>query len=143
MASRFRLRNVVYLILMAGLVAVVWASYRSFTDTKAPTEKPLSDLLTALDEKQVVLGTFNGDQDRVDWTDIHAHDYQTFYAAGYEATLIDRFHQNQLPIEVIRPGISNIWLTVVLPNAILVVAMGAFLLYVLRRYRSNRPPPVC
>jgi ATP-dependent Zn protease len=141
MVSRLRRRNVVYVIMLAGLVAVVWASYRSFTDAKAPTEKPLSDLLTALDEKQVVHGTFNSDQDSVDWTDIHARDYQTFYAAGYEATLIDRFHENQLPIEVVRPGTSNLWLTVILPNAILFLAIGGFLVYVLRRYRGNRPPP--
>jgi hypothetical protein len=31
--------------MLAGLLAVIWASYRSFTDTKAATEKPLSDLL--------------------------------------------------------------------------------------------------
>jgi len=99
-------------------------------------------LLTALDEKQVVRGTFNSDQDRVDWTDIHAHDYQTFYAAGYEATLIDRFHESQLPTEVIRPSTSNLWLIVILPNAILIVAAGGFLFYVLQRYRGNRPPPV-
>jgi hypothetical protein len=98
MASRFRRRNVVYVVMLAGLLAVVWASYRNFTDTKAPTEKPLSDLLTALDE---------------------------------------------LPIEVIRPSTSNVWLTVVLPNAILFVVVAGFLWYVLRRYRGKQPPPAC
>src|SRR5438874_13545360 len=99
MVSRLRLRNVVYLILLAGLVAVVWASYRGFTDTKSPAQKPLSDLLTARDTKQLVHGSFNRDQDRRDWTDIHAHDHQTFYAPAYEATLSDRFHDSQLPSE--------------------------------------------
>jgi len=141
MVSRLRLRNVVYLILLAGLVAVVWASYRGFTDTKSPTEKPLSDLLTALDNKQVVHGSCTSDQDRVDWTDIHAHNYQTFYAPGYEATLIDKFHENQLPFEVMRPATSDLWLTVILLNAILIVVVAGFLWYVLRRYRGKHPPP--
>jgi ATP-dependent Zn protease len=141
MVSRLRLRNVVYLILLAGLLAVVWASYRGFTDTKSPAERPLSDLLTALDNKQVVHGSFNSDQGSVDWTDIHAHDYQTFYAPGYEATLIDKFHESQLPFEVIRPARSDLWLTVILPNAILFVVVAGFLWYVLRRYRGNHPPP--
>ena len=142
MVLRLRRRNVVYVIMLAGLLAVVWASYRGFTDAKAPTEKPLSDLLTALDEKQVVAGTFESDQDRVDWTDIHAGNYQTFYSAGYEATLIDRFHENQLPIEVIRPATSNLWLTVILPNAILFLVVAGFLWYVLRRFGGKQRPPV-
>jgi len=137
MVSRLRRRNVVYVIMLAGLLAVIWASYRSFTDIKAPAEKPLSELLTALDHKEVVHGTFNADQDRVDWTDIHAHDYQTFYAPGYEATLIDKFHESQLPFEVIRPARSDLWLTVILPNAILLVVVASFLWYVLRRFRDK------
>lgn len=141
MALRFRRRNVVYAIMLAGLLAVVWASYRGVTDAKAPAEKPLSDLLTALDEKQVVDGTFTSDQDRVDWTDTHAHHYQTFYSAGYEATLIDRFHENQLPIVVNRPATSNLWLTVILPNAILFLVVAGFLWYVLRRSRDRQAPP--
>jgi len=103
MASRFRLRNVVYVILLAALVAVIWASYRSFTDSKAPTERPLSDLLTALDDKQVAHGTFNSDHDRVDWTDIRAGEYGTFYPIGYEATLVDKFQQGQVPLTPTRP----------------------------------------
>ena len=67
--------------------------------------------------------------------------YQTFYAPGYEATLIDRFHESQLPFEVIRPARSDLWLTVILPNAILFVVVAGFLWYVLRRYRGNHPPP--
>jgi ATP-dependent Zn protease len=137
MVSRLRRRNVVYVVMLAGLLAVIWASYRSFTDTKAATEKPLSDLLTALDNKQVVHGTFNADQDRVQWTDIHAHDYQTFYAPGYEATLIDKFHESQLAFEVIQPARSDLWLSVILPNVILFVLVAGFLWYMLRRFREK------
>src|SRR5260370_35825046 len=46
-----RHRSVYYLILLAGLLAVIFASYRSFNTAELP-QKPLSDLLTALDQKQ-------------------------------------------------------------------------------------------
>jgi ATP-dependent Zn protease len=140
MASRFRRRNVVYVILLAALVAVIWASYRSFTDSKAPTERPLSDLLTALDDKQVAHGTFNSDQDRVDWTDIRAGEYRTFYPIGYEATLVDKFHQGQMPFTADPPARSDLLLTVILPNAILLVLVAGFLWYMLRRYGGKRRP---
>jgi len=140
MASRFRLRNVVYVILLAALVAVIWASYRSFTDSKAPTERPLSDLLTALDDKQVAHGTFNSDQDRVDWTDIRAGEYRTFYPIGYEATRVDKFQQGQVPFTADPPARSDLLLTVILPNAILLVLVAGFLWYMLRRYGGKRRP---
>jgi ATP-dependent Zn protease len=140
MALRFRRSNVVYLILVAGLFAVIWASYRSFSDTAAPTERPLSDLLTALDNKQVTHGSFNSDQTRVDWTDANPHPYRTFYPTGYESTLVDKFHENQLPFDAQQPSSSNVLLTVILPNAVLFVLIGGFMLYVLRRYRGSHPP---
>jgi ATP-dependent Zn protease len=140
MALRFRRRNLVYLILLAALLAAIWASYRSFNTTSAPTEKPLSDLLTALDQKQVAHGTFNSDQDRVDWTDIQAHEYRTFYPIGYEANLVDKFHEGQFPFSADRPAGSNLLLTVILPNVVLFVVIGGFLWYMLRRYGGRRPP---
>jgi ATP-dependent Zn protease len=140
MASRFRLRNVVYWILLAALLAAIWASYRSYNNTTAPAERPLSDLLTALDNKQVTHGTFNSDQSRIDWTDASAHQYRTFYPTGYESTLVEKFHQNQLPFDAQQPSSSNLLLTVILPNAVLIVLIGGFMLYVLRRYRGSHPP---
>jgi ATP-dependent Zn protease len=143
MALRFRRRNVVYLLLLAGLLAVIWASYRSFTTTPGLAEKPLSDLLTALDEKQVVSGTFNSDQARVDWSDAHSHEYRTFYAIGYEANFVDKFHENQVPFGVEQPSSSDLWLKVILPNAILFVVIAGFIWYVLRRSRRTHQPPIC
>src|SRR2546423_14253136 len=98
MGSRVRLRNVVYLILLAGLLAVIWASYRGFTDTKSPTEKPLSDLLTALDNKQVVHGSFNNDQDRGGLGDTPAHDYQKLFSPRDEGAPVGKVYGNQLPV---------------------------------------------
>src|SRR5260370_32424708 len=85
-----RHRSVYYLILLAGLLAVIFASYRSFNTAELP-QKPLSDLLTALDQKQVVHGTFNSADARVDWTYEQAPGYRTVYPTRYEAALVGKF----------------------------------------------------
>jgi ATP-dependent Zn protease len=133
-----RRRNVYYLILLVALLAIIFASYRS-VNAAAPPQKPLSDLLTALDQKQVVRGTFNSGDDRVDWTDDHAREYRTFYPTGYEATLVNRFYETQASFDA-TPAVSNVLLTVLLPNVILFLVIGGFLWYMLRRYGGKQPP---
>jgi ATP-dependent Zn protease len=133
-----RRRNVFYLIVLAGLLAIIFASYRSFNAAAAP-QKPLSDLLAALDQKQVVHGTFNSGDDRVDWTDDHAREYRTFYPTGYEATLVNRFYESQASFDA-TPAASNVLLTVLLPNVILFLVIGGFLWYTLRRFSGRQPP---
>lgn len=128
-------RNVYYFILLAALLAIIFASYRSFSTAASPTEKSLGDLLTALDNKQVVNGTFNADGDRADWTDNHGNHYRTVYPAGYQ--LVDKFHANGVPITVTSSSASNIWLTVILPNVILFLLIGGFMWYVLRMSRGR------
>ena len=113
MALPFRRRRTIYFVLLAGLLAIIWASYQSFSGTGARAEKPLSDLLTALDDKQVASGVFTTDGDRVDWTDTQGGRYQTLLPAGYSAVLVDRFHQSQLPVDVAQSPGSNVWLAVV------------------------------
>jgi hypothetical protein len=111
-----RRRNVLYAILLAALLAVIVASYQGFKTATALPEKPLSELLTALEPTQVVTGTFDSGDARVDWTDDHGQVYRTFYPTGYEAVLVDRFHQNQLTIVARQSAAANVWLTVVLPT---------------------------
>ena len=137
MASLFRRRRAIYFVLLAGLLAIIWASYQSFNQTAPRAEKPLSDLLTALDEKQVLNGVFTTDGDRVDWTDAQGGRYQTFLPAGYSTVLVDKFHEGQLPVDVAQSPGSNVWLAVVLPNLILLLVIGGFLWYALRRYRPR------
>jgi ATP-dependent Zn protease len=133
-----RHRSVYYLILLAGLLAIIFASYRSFSAAKAP-QKPLSELLTALDQKQVVHGTFNSGDDRVDWTDDRAREYRTFYPTGYEATLVNKFYESQASFEATQPAASNVLLGVLLPNIVLFLVIGGFLWYTLRRYGGKQP----
>ena len=137
MASLFRRRRAIYFVLLAGLLAIIWASYQSFDHTAMRADKPLSDLLTALDEKQVLNGVFTTDGDRVDWTDAEGGRYQTFLPAGYSTVLVDKFHEGQLPVDVAQSPGSSVWLAVVLPNLILLLVIGGFLWYVLRRYRPR------
>jgi len=139
MDSRARRRKVLYPIMLAGLLAIIWASYRSYAGVAgAPAEKPLSDLLTALDEKQVASGTFTNEGDRVDWVDIQGRQYRTFITAGYAATLVDKFHENQLPLGVTQPARSNLLLEVLLPNVILFLVIGGFMWYLLRQTQTNQ-----
>jgi len=135
-----RRRNVLYAILLAALLAVIVAAYQGFQTATAFPQKPLSELLTALDQQQVASGTFDSANERVDWTDNHGQMYRTIYPTGYEAVLVDKFHEDQLPFDAKPSAASNIWLTVVLPNVILILLIGGFLWYVLRRY-SGKPPP--
>lgn len=83
MALRLRRHSILYFVLLAGSLAIIWASYQGFNQTAAPAAKPLSNLLTALDAGQVTSGVFTTDGDRVDWTDKQGGRYRTFLPAGY------------------------------------------------------------
>src|SRR5207237_8959215 len=100
MALPFRRRRTIYFVLLAGLLAIIWASYQSFSGAGARAEKPLSDLLTALDDKQAASGVFKTDGDRVDWTDTQGGRYQTLLPAGYSTGLDDWVRQRQSPVDV-------------------------------------------
>ncbi|TME81465.1 MAG: hypothetical protein E6I43_11945 [Chloroflexi bacterium] len=138
--ERVRRRNVLYAILLAAVLAVIVLALQVVNSASAPPEKPLSDLLTALDQGQVVSGTFDSADERVDWTDPPGQRYRTFYPTGYEAVLVDKFHDAQVRFGATKSAGTNLWLTVVLPNVILLVLIGGFLWYALRRYGSKPQP---
>jgi|GEM_PF-4380354 len=118
-------RRAFYLILMAGLLAIIWASYRSFSVTSVPSEKALGELLSALDSNQVAQGTFNADGNRVDWKDQSGASYRTYYPVGYQ--LVDRFAAHHVSMTVEPSSSSNVFLTVLLPNLILFLVIGRFM----------------
>ena len=138
--ERVRRRNVLYAILLAAVLAVIVLVLQVVNSASAPPDKPLSDLLTALDQGQVVSGTFDSGDDHIDWSDPPGQRYRTFYPTGYEAVLVDKFHEAQVRFGARQTAGSNLWLTVVLPNVILFVVIGGFMWYVLRRYGSKPPP---
>jgi len=121
--------------MLAGLLAVIWASYKSFGAAGSPSEKPLSDLLSALDQKQVASATLNAGGDQVDWTDRGGTQYKTFYPAGYQ--LVDKLQEAQVPMTVTPPSSTNLWLTVLLPNILLFLVIGGFMVYVMKTARRT------
>src|SRR5689334_8991074 len=138
MALRQR-RNTFYFILLAGLLVIIWASYKSFNTTQA-NERPLSDLLTATDAKQVANATFTSEGDRVDWVDTSGAHYRTYLTAGYASRLVDAFHQDRVQMTVTAASSNNLILSVILPNVILFLVIGGFMWYMLRQMkRASRP----
>jgi ATP-dependent Zn protease len=135
-----RRRNLLYAILLAALLAVIVASYQGSKAAKGLPEKPLSDLLTALDQKQVVSGTFDSSDEHVDRTDSHGQQARTFYPTGYEGVLVFKFQEDHVRFGARQSAGSNLLLTVVLPNVILLLLIGGFMWYVLRRYGGKHPP---
>lgn len=139
MALRGQRRNTFYFILFAGLLVIVWASYKSFNTTQV-NERPLSDLLTATDANQVANATFTSAGDRVDWVDTSGTHYRTYLTAGYASTLVDAFHQDRVQMSVTPASSNNLILSVILPNVILFLLIGGFMWYMLRQtQRGSRP----
>lgn len=136
-SQRLRRRNTIYLILLAGLLAITWASYKSFNSVGNP-EKPLSELLTAVDHKQVANATFTTDGDRVDWIDTQGHRYRTLLTGGYVSNLVNILHDDQVPFDVTPSSRNDLLLSVVLPNVILFVVIGGFMWYMLRRSQQQK-----
>src|SRR5256886_15502046 len=97
MALRLRRRSTIYFILLAGLLAIIWASYQSVNQATAPAGKPLGDLLTALDAGQEASGVFTTDGGRVDWVDHHGRRDRTPLPPGYSPTPGGEFHPRRVP----------------------------------------------
>jgi ATP-dependent Zn protease len=133
-----RRRNLLYAILVAALLAIFVASLQAFNSATSPPDRPLSELLTALEQRQVASGTFDSTDERVDWTDNHGQRARTVYPTGYEAVLVDKFQEDHVRFGARSSG-SNLWLTVVLPNVILFLVIGGFMWYVLRRFSGKHP----
>lgn len=132
MALRGQRRNTFYFILFAALLVIVYGTYKSLNSTQA-NERPLSDLLTATDAKQVVSATFTSEGDRVDWVDSSGAHYRTYLTAGYASRLVDAFHQDRVQMSVTPASSNNLILSVILPNVILFLVIGGFMWYMLRQ----------
>jgi ATP-dependent Zn protease len=139
MASQVLRRNAIVLGALGIVIVIVGFWFRSLNSSQLP-EKPLSDLLTALDQGEVASGTFTSNGDRVDWIDAGGHQFRTFLTSSYADVLVDRFHQEHLAIRATPNGSDNLLLSVIVPNLILVLLIGGFLWYALRNIRRLPPP---
>ena len=66
---RGRNRNIFYFILLAGLLAIIWASYKSFNTVAAPSDRSTSEFLQAADSHNIGKATIKSNGTEVAWDD--------------------------------------------------------------------------
>ncbi|TMD39619.1 MAG: ATP-dependent metallopeptidase FtsH/Yme1/Tma family protein [Chloroflexi bacterium] len=130
-----RNRNIFYFVLVAGVLAIIWASYKSFNTATSPTDKSTYDLIQAADNHQVASAVIKGSGTEVDWTDTSGIHYKTTFRDTYqiEAKLLE----DNVHFSTEAPSSSNLLLSVVLPNVILFLVIGGFMWYMLRQTQSG------
>src|SRR6202165_5968171 len=127
---RGRNRNIFYFILLAGLLAIIWASYKSFNSIAAPGDKTTSELIQAADK-----GEIKGNRTEVDWTDSGGQRWKTTFRDTYQ--IETKLLADNVPFSTEAPSSSNLLLSVILPNVILFLVIGGFMLYILRQTQSG------
>ena len=132
---RGRNRNIFYFILLAGLLAIIWASYKSFNNIAAPTDKTTFDLIQAADNKQIKQATIKSSGTEVDCTDTSGNHYKTTFRDTFQ--IETKFVEDNVNFSTEQPSSSNLLLSVVLPNVILFLVIGGFMWYMLRQTQSG------
>src|SRR5438874_3776410 len=131
---RGRNRNIFYFILLAGLLAIIWASYKSFNTVAGPQEKSTFDLIQAADNHQIDHATIKSNGSEVAW-DYQGNHYKTTSRDSFQIETILR--EDKVNFNTEQPSSSNLLLSVVLPNVILFLVIGGFMWYMLRQTQSG------
>src|SRR6266513_433324 len=131
---RGRNRNIFYFILLAGLLAIIWASYKSFNTIAAPQDKTTADLIAAADAHQIDHATIKSNGTEITW-DYQGNHYKTIFRDTFQIEQILR--DDKINSNTAAPSSSNLLLPVILPNVILFVLIGAFMWYMLRQTQSG------
>src|ERR1700694_4853488 len=126
---RGRNRNIFYFILLAGLLAIIWASYKSFNSIAAPGDKTTSELIQAADKGEIKQAVIKGNGTEVDWTDSGGQRWKTTFRDPYQ--IETKLLADNVPFSTEAPSSSNLLLSVILPNVILFLVIGGFMLYIL------------
>src|ERR1700719_379989 len=132
---RGRNRNIFYFILLAGLLAIIWASYKSFNTIAAPTDKTTSELIQAADSHSIKQATIKGSGTEIDWIDNSGNHYKTTFRDTYQ--IETKLVEDSVPFNTEQPSSSNLLLSVILPNLILFLVIGGFMWYMLRQTQSG------
>jgi cell division protease FtsH len=132
---RGRNRNIFYFILLAGLLAIIWASYKSFNTIAAPADRSTSDFLAAADGGKISTALIKGNGTEVVWDSIDGGHYKTTFRDTYQIETILR--DDHVKFNTEQPSSSNLLLSVILPNLILFVVIGGFMWYMLRQTQSG------
>src|SRR5881392_2688575 len=131
---RGRNRNIFYFILLAGLLAIIWASYKSFNTIAAPQDKTTADLIAAADAHQVDHATIKSNGTEITW-DYQGSHYKTIFRDTFQIEQILR--DDKINFNTEAPSSSNLLLSVILPNVILFLVIGGFMWYMLRQTQSG------
>src|ERR1700737_4547707 len=110
---RGRNRNIFYFILLAGLLAIIWASYKSFNVAPTPTDKSTYDLIAAADAHQIDHATIKGSGTEITW-DYQGNHYKTTFRDTFQIEQILRDDKINFATE--QPSSSNLLLSVILPH---------------------------
>src|ERR1700674_4332656 len=111
---RGRNRNIFYFILLAGLLAIIWASYKSFNQISAPGDKTTSELIQAADKGEINQGVIKGNGTGGDWTDSSSQRWKTTFRDTYQ--IETKLLADNVPFSTEAPSSSNLLLSVILPK---------------------------
>src|SRR5881275_171308 len=136
---RGRNSNIFYFILLAGLLAIIWASYKSFNTIAAPQDKTTADLIAAADAHQIDHATIKSNGTEITW-DYQGNHYKTIFRDTFQIEQILR--DDKINFNTEAPSSSNLLLSVILPNVILFLVIGGFMWYMLRQTQSGDKPAV-
>ncbi|HEY8737332.1 MAG TPA: ATP-dependent zinc metalloprotease FtsH, partial [Candidatus Dormibacteraeota bacterium] len=129
-----RNRNIFYFVLLAGLLAIIWASYRSFSNVAAPSDKTTYELIAAADSHQIDHATIKSNGTEIAW-DYQGQHYKTIFRDTFQIEQILRDDHINFATE--SPSSSNLLLSVILPNVILFIVIGGFMWYMLRQTQTG------
>jgi cell division protease FtsH len=132
---RGRNRNIFYFVLLAGLLAIIWASYKSFNTIAAPTDRSTSEFIKAADSHLVKNALIKSNGSEVVWDSADGGHYKTVFRDSYAIENILR--DDSVPFNTEQPSSSNLLLSVILPNVILFLVIGGFMWYMLRQTQSG------
>src|ERR1700716_1180309 len=132
---RGRNRNIFYFILLAGLLAIIWASYKSFNTIAAPADRTTSEFLAAADGGKISTALIKGNGTEVVWDSIDGGHFKTTFRDTYQIETILR--DDRVKFNTEQPSSSNLLLSVVLPNLVLFLVIGGFMWYMLRQTQSG------
>jgi cell division protease FtsH len=128
-------RNIVYFILLAGLLAIVLASIRSFNVTSQPADRSLSDFVTAVDAGKVNSAVVKGNGTEVDWDGTDGKSYKTTFREVYQIEA--KMDAKGIPYKVEPPSQSSVLWSVIVPNLFLFLIIGVFMWFMLRQTQSG------
>jgi len=132
---RGRNRNIFYFILLAGLLAIIWASYKSFNTVAAPSDRSTYDLIQAADQGKVKDATIKSNGTEVIWNSTDGGHYKTTFRDTYQ--IETKLVEDHVNFSTEQPSSSNLLLSVILPNVILFLVIGGFMWYMLRQTQTG------